>query len=235
MADFKRPGRPTGEQFRRPAQPKAPATSNPSGQVTPDGFEARHLAVYLVQAVLRDGKPFDDALGNSYTSVRYRDMAPRDRALARAIAAVTLRRAGQLAQVIRTFFQKPLPDNHGALMTILATAAAQLLIIKSPPHAVLNIAVEQCRHDVGARRFDRLANAVLRRVCEKGPALLAEVPVETNFPPWLWQRWIAHYGEETARLIAEASLSEAALDLTPKGNASTVAQLVKYLLATPEV
>lgn len=202
----------------------------------PDGFEARHLAVSLLQAVLRDGKPFDEALGNSYTAVRYRTMAARDRALARAIAAATLRRAGQLAAVIQSFLDKPLPDNKGALMPILASAAAQLLILKSAPHAVINIAVEQCRHDTGARRFDRLANAVLRRVAKDGAELFSATPVASNFPPWLWRRWVAAFGEAETVAIAEASLTEAALDLTPARDPEAVAALVGgTLLATGSV
>lgn len=185
----------------------------------PDGYAARHLAVELVQAVLRDGRPFDEALNQSYTAQRWRDMEPRDRGLARAIASVTLRRAGQLAGVVRSFLDKPLPADTGALMPILAAAAAQLLILKSPPHAVINIAVEQCRHDKGARRFDRLANAVLRKVASEGAPRLAAAPVESNLPDWLWQRWEAAYGADLARAIADASLREAPLDLTVKSDA----------------
>jgi 16S rRNA (cytosine967-C5)-methyltransferase len=38
-------------------------------------------------------------------------------------------------------------------------------------------------------------------------------------PDWLWQRWSAAYGADEARRIAEASLSEAALDISVKPGA----------------
>src|SRR5262249_30282015 len=88
------------------------------------------------------------------------------------------------------------------------------------PHAVINIAVEQCRRDRGARRFDRLANAVLRRTAERGAAILAGLPgVRLDIPPWMWSRWVAVYGAATTELIAQSSLAEAALDVTVKSGA----------------
>ena len=59
-----------------------------------------------------------------------------------------------------------------------------------PPHAVVDIAVELTRRDRGAHRFAKLANAVLRRVGERGAGLLAgQDGVRLNTPDWLWQRW----------------------------------------------
>ena len=41
-------------------------------------------------------------------------------------------------------------------------------------------------------------------------------------PDWLMERWIAHYGEPTARAIALAHRHEPALDLTVKNDAGGV-------------
>ena len=50
-----------------------------------------------------------------------------------------------------------------------------------------------------------LINAVLRRLARDGKARLAALdPVPLDTPEWLMRRWIAHYGEETARAIALA-------------------------------
>ena len=47
---------------------------------------------------------------------------------------------------------------------------------------------------------------------DRDPALL-------NTPQWLWESWVATYGEETTRAIAAAHLIEAPLDLTPRSDA----------------
>jgi 16S rRNA (cytosine967-C5)-methyltransferase len=82
---------------------------------------------------------------------------------------------------------------------------------------VVDLAVEVTRRDRGTHRFAKLVNAVLRRVAERGAALLENQDrVRLNIPDWLWQRWSTAYGPDVARRIAEASLREAALDISVK-------------------
>ncbi len=146
-------------------------------------------------------------------------MPPRDRAFGRLVATTALRHLGQIEYVLAKFIEKPLPADSGRLRSILATAAAQLLFLDTPPHAAISQAVDIVRLDHHARRFDKLANAVLRRVATDGKALLASADtVKLDLPDWLWRRWAAAYGEEAARAIAKASLAEAPLDLTVKSD-----------------
>jgi 16S rRNA (cytosine967-C5)-methyltransferase len=187
----------------------------------PTGFGTRQLAVHLIKSVLSHGQSLDEALVYAFTREDNRGLPSRDRAFARLIAATVLRRHGQLEAAIAAFLERPLPADRGVLSPILLAAAAQLLFLDTPAHAALNIAVEQCRRDAGAHRFDRLANAVLRRVATQGPALVAaQDAAALNMPDWLWQRWIKTYGEANARQIALGSLREAALDVSVKADAA---------------
>ncbi len=188
----------------------APAPSAP-------GYDLRALAVRLVSAVLDRGRALDDALATEFSSGPGAALAPRDRALARLIATTVLRRKGELEAVVATFIEKPLPEDRGLLSPILLCAAAQLVVLEIAPHAVISIAVDQARRDRGARRFDRLTNAVLRRTSERGREILATLPgARQNIPAWMWTRWSSAYGEASADHIARASLEEPALDLTIK-------------------
>ena len=181
------------------------------------GLPARRAAVSLLTAILTKGQPLDDALVNSPASRQMLSMAERDRGLARAIVSTALRHKGQLDEVLDTFIDKPLPKSSGPLREILLSAACQLLLLNTPPHAAIDLAVRQAKQDRNARHFDRLANAVLRRVAREGPALLkAQNGPRLNTPDWLWQRWVKSYGEEKAQRIAQANMAGAALDLTVK-------------------
>jgi 16S rRNA (cytosine967-C5)-methyltransferase len=183
----------------------------------PQGMAARDLAAQLVADVLLGRQPLDQAWSQLTARSAVAALDARDRALARLIAATVLRRQGELEHVLNAFLEKPLPADKGRLWPILLTGAAQLVCLGMPPHAVVDIAVELTRRDRGAHRFAKLANAVLRRVGERGAAMLADQDgVRLNTPPWLWQRWTEAYEPETARRIAEASLVEAPLDLTLK-------------------
>jgi 16S rRNA (cytosine967-C5)-methyltransferase len=192
-----------------------------SARRLPQGFQARKLAVALVAAVLRHGRAFDDAAAFLQEQDEFKALEPRDRGLARLIAATVLRRQGQIDAVLATFLERPLPEKRGDLSSVLQAAVAQLLFLESAPHAVLNIAVEQCRSDSQTERFAKLTNAVLRRVAEQGAGIVAaQDAVRLDIPDWMWRRWVATYGEETTRGIAAASLAQAPLDISVKSDAA---------------
>lgn len=183
----------------------------------PSGFAARKLAVACLVGVLNAGRPLDEAFDAAVARVP--DIEARDRALARLIVLTVLRRKGEFETVIQSFIEKPLPADTGALWPILLGAAAQLLALDTPPHAAISLAVDQTRLDRKGRRFDKLTNAVLRRVATSGNDILAGLdPVLANVPSWLRERWTAAYGAELAHDIAAASLREAALDLSVKAD-----------------
>ena len=183
----------------------------------------RALAVRLVSSVIDRGRALDEALAVAFGAPEGAAMDVRDRGLARLIAVTVLRRRAELDAVVSSFIERPLPKDRGLLSHILHCAAAQLLLLDTPPHAVINIAVEQCRRDKGARRFDKLANAVLRRVSERGRDVMAQIQGSLiAAPDWMWARWVGSYGEVTARRVLAASMQEAPLDLTLKDPADAV-------------
>ncbi len=197
------------------ARPRAGTPSARPRRPLVPGLATRQAAVRVISAVLTDHRSLDEALAASDA------LEARDRGLARLIAGTVIRRQGELESVVGGFLSKPLPRKTGALWPILLSAAAQLLMLETPPHAAISLAVEQCRDDRDARHFDKLANAVLRKVATEGPLRLAALdPVTLNVPPWLWQRWRTTYGEETARAIAMAQLQQAPLDLSVKSDAA---------------
>ena len=216
---FARPFGPVGLSHSVNAPQNAQSKSARHARDYGVGLPARRAAVLLLGAVLKDRQPLDDALVDSRAAREMVSLAARDRALARAIASTTLRRKGQLDAVLDHFLGKKLPRSSGPLREILLVAACQLLFLDTPHHAAIDLAVRQAKQDRKARHFDKLANAVLRRVASQGPALIAAQDAGAlNTPPWLWKRWRKAYGEDVARRIADAHLSEAALDLTLKGD-----------------
>ena len=217
-----------GPAFREPKFRKsAPSSSGKpsSSRREPPGMAARQLAVTVLVQVLHRGQSLDDTLASAFASDRGQALEARDRGIARLIVTTVLRRNGELGAAIRAHLDKPLPEDTGRLWTILLSAAAQLLVLETPAHAAINIAVEQVRADRQAARFDGLTNAVLRRVSERGLGdASARDRTRQNIPAWMFSNWTQSYGLETAHAIADASLREAGLDLTVKSDASAWAE-----------
>jgi 16S rRNA (cytosine967-C5)-methyltransferase len=189
------------------------------------GLPARRAAVELLTAVLEKKQSLDEVLGRSVASGWLLNLPQRDRALMRAIVATALRRRGQIDHVLANFLERGLPENSGTFYAILLSAAAQLMFLKIPPHAVIDLAVTQAQYDARARRYDKLANAVLRRVAKEGDAIADRLDVpRVNTPDWLWQRWVTNWGEERAREIASLNMVEPSLDLTVKSDPAVWAE-----------
>ena len=183
------------------------------------GLPARRAAVELLVAVLEKKHSLDEVLGRSLASGWLLNLPQRDRALMRAIVAISLRRRGQIDHVLANFLERGLPENSGTLYAILLSAAAQLIFLKIPAHAVIDLAVTLAQYDTRAKRYDKLANAVLRRVAKEGAEIAERLDAaRVNTPDWLWQRWVTNWGEERARAIASLNMVEPSLDLTVKSD-----------------
>jgi len=183
------------------------------------GLPARRAAVELLVAVLEKKHSLDEVLGRSLASGWLLNLPQRDRALMRAIVATSLRRRGQIDHVLANFLERGLPENSGTLYAILLSAAAQLIFLKIPAHAVIDLSVTLAQYDTRAKRYDKLANAVLRRVAKEGAEITERLDAaRVNTPDWLWQRWVTNWGEERARAIASLNMVEPSLDLTVKSD-----------------
>jgi len=104
---------------------------------------------------------------------------------------------------------------------ILRLGVAQLLFLRTPPHAAVATSVDLAQSR-GFVSHKGLVNAVLRRLSIEGPERIeTQDAPRLNTPDWLWQSWSRAYGEPTARAIATAHLKEAPLDLSLRNDAET--------------
>jgi 16S rRNA (cytosine967-C5)-methyltransferase len=161
----------------------------------------RTVALQLLRCVFDRHRPLESGLDEV-------PAAPRDRAAGHRLAAAVLRRTASLDAALEPWLRRAPPSD---VRHILRLGAAGLLLLDTPAHAAVGTSVALARAQ-GLAPFAGLVNAVLRRVAEAGPAVLATLDgPRHDTPAWLWARW----GED-ARAIATAHQHEATLDLTVK-------------------
>lgn len=173
----------------------------------------RALAIDLLRAVLRARRPLDEAWVDADGLAA---LAPRDRAFARLLTTTVLRRLGQIDTLIEMCLDRPLKPKLADVRDLLRLGTAQLVFLKTPPHAAVSTTLALATGP-GLAGYKGLLNAVLRRIAREGEAALAaQDAARLNTPDWMWTAWCAAYGEAAARAIAEAHLADPPLDLSVK-------------------
>lgn len=185
------------------------------------GLAARAAALDLLAAALSRRAGLDEGLNHPALAA----LSPRDRGFARALAMATLRWLGPIDAALQARLQKAPPER---VVHILRLGAAQLMALKTPPHAAVGATVDLAAADKSGQAMKGLVNAVLRGLTREPPP---EPAPEAFVPPWLYARWRAAYGADAADAIAAQVQAEPATDLTTKDGADDlVAELEAEVL-----
>ncbi len=141
----------------------------------------------LLHAVTILGRPLDRALDGAFRKLKGRE----DRALARALASLSLRHLPGLDALIDSATAKPLPPDSRA-RAALRIALAGRLLLDTPPHAAIATILPLL--EGGPRR---LVHGVLSTLFRTG----AQLPPPVLPAPWP-ARWQAQWGEAVVQAAA---------------------------------
>src|SRR5215471_13682678 len=185
------------------------------------GLAARRIAADILDGVLHRHRTLDDQLDGAGAHPGVKMLDDRDRALMRRLVATVLRRLGTLGHVLSRLLDRGMPTDAPRAQSALMIGAAQILWMDVPDHAAVDLSVRLVQTDRRAAKYTGLVNAVLRRCAREGADLVEEVKSQVlNIPPWLLVRWVANYGEATAKQMAHALGHEPSLDITVKSDAT---------------
>jgi len=186
---------------------------------------ARHIAYRALRQVLEAGQHTNEALQES----RLATLAPRDRAFVRMLLMAALRDYGRLKKLLLPWLKNPesVPPEIWALLVL---GAAQLLILKTAPHAAVNETLELAVRE-NMSGLKGLLNAVLRRVDREGRTQFDQIPLTENFPEWLRRSWKSYPDRSD---WPEILLTEPPLDITISQNEKNWAEKLGGELITPQ-
>lgn len=191
-------------------------TETTTPDTTPDSITemlaARMAAVNLLEAVLTGKQALDSALERDPV---FNALEQRDRAFCRMLVSTTLRRLGQIDDLISKAEERP-GSKHQTLQNILRIGVAQIMFMNVPDHAAVDTSV-RLAETAGLERQKGFVNGLLRTITRVGKEWLSRQDEgRLNTPEWLLKSWIEDHGLRAAAQIAKANLSEAPLDITVK-------------------
>ncbi len=194
---------------------------NDRSQNNVPGLPARRAALKMLDAVYRRGEPLDRASHAACQGIRDR----ADRALAIAIASEVLRWSVDLDALIDSATRKPLAHDVKAKM-VLRIALAQVLVLKTPPHAAIATALPLVQG--GPKRLVHGVFGTLMR----GEASLPDMP---TLPHDVHDRWEGQWGDGMALAAAKAMAVPPPLDLVLRNpaDAETLAKDMDAIALMP--
>lgn len=184
-------------------------------KVQSTGLTTRSNALSLLEKILQENKSLEEAFAEC---TEFDFLEQRDKAFVRFLIGSTLRRLGQIDDLLNHFLKRPLPQRDKQTRNILRMGITQIIFMKTPPHAVVNTSVNLCQK-TGNSGKKGLVNALLRRVLLEGQnSFSKQDPAFLNTPNWMWKTWKEAYGQSNCREIATTHLTQPALDLTVKSD-----------------
>jgi len=174
---------------------------------------SRMCALSILGEVLNRKNPLDVVLDRSES---FAALPRRDRGFARMLVTTTLRRLGQIDDLIASVQKRPDAIKTPVLHHILRMGVCQIFFMEVADHASVDTAVRLAEHQ-GLERQKGFVNAILRNLIRDGQKRLDNQDGgRLNTPEWLLKIWINDYGMKTAAQICEAHMKEAPLDITVK-------------------
>jgi 16S rRNA (cytosine967-C5)-methyltransferase len=164
---------------------------------------ARRVAYEVVRRTFEEGAYADRAFPGEADRAA---LDARDRRLAMRLAYGTVQRVRTLDHAVRTLASRPPEGLQPTLRAAIRVGAYQLLFAEGiPARAAVNEKVDLAKA-VAGRHTAGLANAVLRRVAEAGPAWVGTLPapLRHSYPDWIAEEWTAMLGADEAALVMAA-------------------------------
>ena len=170
---------------------------------------SRKISFEILHAILHQGSLAHELFA---AQSAWGELPARDRAFVRVLVMTCVRQHGQLNICIDSCVKRP-PKPR--IRTIILLGAAQLLILKTEPHAAIHTSVSLARALAGDV-YTGLVNGVLRTLSRSGDKVFQATNPSDNLPEFFKRDWSKNWGEPAVQQIMQLAQSKAPLDITLK-------------------
>ena len=172
-------------------------------------INSRIISFQILHAILHKGSPAHEFFT---TQSSWNKLSIRDRAFVKLLVMSCVRKYGQLNICINTFLKKPPKPK---IATVIMLGAAQLLILKTQPHAAIHTSVSLVRY-LSGNGHTGLTNGVLRTISRSGKKVFEATSPLDNLPDFFKKDWFKNWGEFSVQQIMQLAQNQPPLDITLK-------------------
>jgi len=177
----------------------------------------RRVAHHLLDQITGEGRLMPELVAAGLLD----RLEPSDRARAQRLALDTLRGLERADRLLERHLRKNPPLT---VRNMLRLATVEICM-GGDAHGVVNEAVAIVGQDKRTGALKGLVNAVLRKIATEGPAAWEKLRVP-RLPKWLRAPLAEAYGASVVSAVEAVQFGTPPLDLTPKGDATALAELV---------
>ena len=174
-------------------------------------FNTREIATQILTDIYLKFEFFETAV---LLSKNFSRLNQRDKGFVRYLVLNTLRRNGQVDQVLNDFIKIPIKKKNFYILNLLRLSICQILFLDIKDYSIVNTAVEISKK----YKFDKFVNGLLRNICRNKYKILQNLDQTTNIPDWIKNDIIKNLGKETLEKISKIVVNEPNLNIKIKAN-----------------
>ncbi len=172
---------------------------------------SREIATQILNNIYTRFEFFETAMLQNKSFSR---LDPRDKAFVRSIILNTLRRNGQITNVINDFVRRPLKKKDVFILNLIRISICQILFLEIKEYSIVNSAVQIAKN----YKFDKFVNGLLRNICRNKAKILKNQTLEVNIPNWIKKDISVNLGKNALKEISRTVIKEPYLDIKIKKN-----------------
>ena len=174
-------------------------------------FNTREIATQILTDIYLKFEFFETAV---LLSKNFSRLNQRDKAFVRYLVLNTLRRNGQVDQVLNDYVKIPIKKKNFYILNLLRLSICQILFLDIKDYSIVNTAVEISKN----YKVDKFVNGLLRNICRNKYKILENLDHTTNIPNWIKNDIIQNLGKETLEKISKRIINEPSLNIKIKAN-----------------
>tara|TARA_B100001113_G_C21078992_1_gene609018 strand:- start:28 stop:1317 length:1290 start_codon:yes stop_codon:yes gene_type:complete len=160
------------------------------------GKLTRKITILILNEVLENGLPFDEAFIKSIKEKSPYKISDKDKAFIYLLSSSVLRYLTQIDSTIASLLKDPIKKLAINPKMALRIGLAQIFVLGTPIHAAVDTSV-----DAASKKWRGLVNAIMRNISREESKYKKIFNSSPKIPKWLMERWRENWPKDYTNFI----------------------------------